>query len=156
MIKEITGNLITSFENGDFDVIAHGCNCQCVMGSGIAASLREKWPIVYEIDCKTIKGDVKKLGNFTAVSIPLPNNKEGIIYNLYTQFTFGGDGNLYLSYPALELSLQKMIFLERTKKIGLPQIGCGLAGGNWDQVKEMIERFATKYKADVTIVNLEK
>jgi O-acetyl-ADP-ribose deacetylase (regulator of RNase III) len=37
------------------------------------------------------------------------------------------------------------------KKIGLPKIGCGLAGGDWNIVRQIIER--ELIDMDVTIVN---
>lgn len=155
MITEIKGDLIKLFNDCQFNVIAHGCNCQCKMESGIAKTIKDKWAEVYEVDCKTELGDVKKLGNFTKTLVNLDCGKQGLIYNLYTQFQYGSDGKLYLNYPALELSIQKMIWLENKNKIGLPKIGCGLAGGNWDIVKEIINRFAIRYKANITIVSLE-
>lgn len=150
-IVEIEGDLITLFEQEIFYVIAHGCNCQCTMGSGIAKKLRDKYPEVYNIDLKTEKGDINKLGNYTAVEINR-TNKSGKIYNLYTQYNYGNDGALYLVYPAIELALRKMLFLERDKKIGLPKIGCQQAGGDWNIVKKMIEYYANKYKVDLSIV----
>ena len=36
--KEIEGNLISLALAGNFDVIAHGCNCFCTMQSGIATN----------------------------------------------------------------------------------------------------------------------
>lgn len=150
-VIEIEGDLITLFEQEILDVIAHGCNCQCTMGSGIARKIRDKYPEVYNLDLRTEKGDINKLGNYTTAEINR-TNKPGKIYNLYTQYNYGNDDALYLIYPAIELALRKMIFLEKDKKIGLPQIGCKQAGGDWNIVKKMIEDYANKYKADVTIV----
>ena len=36
MIKYIKGDLIKLAQKGKFDIIAHGCNCFCTMGAGIA------------------------------------------------------------------------------------------------------------------------
>lgn len=33
MLKHIKGNLIDLAEEGEFDIIIHGCNCQNTMGS---------------------------------------------------------------------------------------------------------------------------
>jgi O-acetyl-ADP-ribose deacetylase (regulator of RNase III) len=34
-------------------VILHGCNCMNVMGAGIALYLKQKFPVVYEVDLST-------------------------------------------------------------------------------------------------------
>lgn len=40
MYKEIKGDLIKLALEGEFDVIAHGCNCFCTMGAGIAVAMK--------------------------------------------------------------------------------------------------------------------
>lgn len=35
-MKTIQGNFIHLAQNGEFDLIVHGCNCFCTMGAGIA------------------------------------------------------------------------------------------------------------------------
>ena len=40
MYKEVKGDLIKLTLEGEFDVIAHGCNCFCTMGSGIAVAMK--------------------------------------------------------------------------------------------------------------------
>jgi len=37
--QEIEGDLIVLAKEGKFDVIAHGCNCQCIMGAGLAPQM---------------------------------------------------------------------------------------------------------------------
>jgi hypothetical protein len=39
----------------------------------------------------------------------------------------------------------------RSPIIAIPRIGCGLAGGNWDVVKEIIEGIAKKYYIPVFV-----
>jgi O-acetyl-ADP-ribose deacetylase (regulator of RNase III) len=48
MIPTIKGNLL-DFPNG-ITVIAHGCNTQGKMKSGLAKSIVELWPKVAEVD----------------------------------------------------------------------------------------------------------
>jgi O-acetyl-ADP-ribose deacetylase (regulator of RNase III) len=43
-MKTVVGDLIQLALNGEFDVIIHGCNCQCVMGKGIALSVKKYSP----------------------------------------------------------------------------------------------------------------
>lgn len=136
-MKIINGNLLDMFDNGDFDVIAHGCNCHHTMGGGIAAQIANRYPGIYYIDYMyTKKGDINKLGTFTS---GYPDNSDQRIYNLYTQYDFGGKG-IFVNYNALSLCLYKLNAIEKGKKVGLPLIGGGLAGGDEQTIKDIMER----------------
>ena len=74
-----------------------------------------------------------------------------VILNLYTQFEGGRD----LNYTALRLCLQKIALMYMGKRIGLPRIGSGIAGGNWIVIQQMIIEELGEC-CEVTIVELEK
>jgi len=61
-MKKISGDLIQLAKNGQFDLIAHGCNCFCTMGAGIAKAVKEVFPAAFEADEATQRGDRAKLG----------------------------------------------------------------------------------------------
>jgi O-acetyl-ADP-ribose deacetylase (regulator of RNase III) len=50
--------------------------------------------------------------------------------------------------------MRKMNRVFKGMRIGLPQIGCGLAGGDWNRVKEIIQRELKDM--DVTVVIYDK
>ncbi len=52
-MKVIQGDLIKLAQDKEFDVIIHGCNCQCEMSAGIARAIRNTFPEAYEADLKT-------------------------------------------------------------------------------------------------------
>ena len=56
-MKYIKGDLIKLALIGNFEVIAHGCNCMCTMGAGIAKTIKSEFPEAYQADCATEKGD---------------------------------------------------------------------------------------------------
>jgi hypothetical protein len=58
-----------------------------------------------------------------------------------------------LDYDALILCLRKMNHIFKGKRIGLPQIGCGLARGNWAIVKELIINELKDCNVTVVIYN---
>ena len=60
-MKTIAGDLLALALDGRFDVIVHGCNCQCQMGKGIAASIKKQFPEAYDADLKTAKADRAKI-----------------------------------------------------------------------------------------------
>ena len=39
-MKDIEGDLLLLALAGHFDVIVHGCNCQCTMGAGVAKAIK--------------------------------------------------------------------------------------------------------------------
>lgn len=148
MINFEDGNLVRDAE--EFELILHGCNCQCTMGKGIALQIKEKYPEAYEVDCRTKKGDRSKLG-----TISFTTNTTPIVVNCYTQFDYRpkyeDPATLYLDYNALK---QALIMVKKTfsgKKIGMPRIGASLAGGDWSIIIRIIEDVLGD--EDVTIVN---
>jgi O-acetyl-ADP-ribose deacetylase (regulator of RNase III) len=46
-VQIIKGNLLDAFDKGEVNVIGHIVNCQGVMGSGIAKSIKERYPQVF-------------------------------------------------------------------------------------------------------------
>lgn len=144
--KTIKGNLLDAFDRAYVDVIAHQCNCFCNMGSGIAPQIAKRYPNVSKADQKTRQGDASKLGTFTKAWVNHGHSK-GIVYNLYGQFRYGGQ-RMQTNYDALAAALKAMqndlIKLGKTDCIvGLPLIGCGLGGGDWEVVSEIINEVFT-------------
>lgn len=145
MVTERFGNLVE--EAYSFDVIIHGCNCHNTMGAGIAKTIRERWPGAYDADTKAYEASMAKLGN-----ISLYREEKLDIINCYTQQDTAGahQGARNLNYEALYRCLEKVSKLYFGKKIGIPLIGCGLAGGSWPIVRAMIYDMFSE--SDVTIV----
>lgn len=169
--REIEGDLISLALQGEFDVIAHGVNCMCRMSAGIAPKMAKAFECDrFEMEAIWLKGDMDKLGLIDAASGYLDNgdivmdfdgyfdNKEGLkeiyVVNAYTQYNYGKnhkDGvEVPLDYEALTLCMRKINHRFKGKHIGLPKIGCGLAGGDWSTVKQIIQKELKD--CDVTIV----
>lgn len=131
------GNLLEMAKNGQFDVIIQGCNCFHTMGAGIAKYIKQEIPEAYEADKKTGYGDKNKLGTFSEATVTR-NNHTFVVINAYTQFRYGGgvDNFDYASFPSL---LQSIKAKYGDKRIGLPLIGCGLAGGNEPRILSIID-----------------
>jgi len=61
-MNTVHGDLLRLALGGRFDVIVHGCNCQCAMGKGIALSIKQQFPEAYEaLTCGRPKGTVLSL-----------------------------------------------------------------------------------------------
>ena len=155
MLKHAQGNLLDLAEQGAFDIIVQGCNCYNTMGGGIAKEIRERYPMAYEIDQLTEKGDIMKLGNWTEAQ---PGTF--LIINAYTQYGFASGGlkaDLF-EYTAFDLILQKLLSMHGNKDFGFPYIGMGLAGGNKERIIDKLEWFADQVSAQggsVTLVEFK-
>lgn len=174
MYKEIDGDLISLAKQGTFDVITHGCNCLCQMGAGIAPQMASAFGCNnFKMEGDEYRGDINKLGtidyetlyyedNMRWVKYPDENGKFSsrsiTIVNSYSQFKYGTnhtDGvSKPLDYEALTMCMRKINHTFKGKHVGLPQIGAGLAGGDWNRIKNIIQ---TEFKdCDVTVVIYKK
>lgn len=150
-MKEIKGNLIELALQGKFDVIAHGCNCFCTQKSGLAPQMvkyfgTDKFPLEQVL----YKGDINKLGHIDYQGTVF-HGYPFFVVNAYTQYAYGK--GLHLDYEALTLCLRKINHIFKGKRVGLPKIGAGLAGGDWDKIKEIIEE--ELIDCQITIVHYE-
>lgn len=146
MIKEITGDLIA--DAASYDVIVHGANCFCTMKSGIAKQVIQHFPEAEQVDKQTTKGERSKLGTITHTLHTTP-----IVVNAYTQFEYGTD-KMNCDYNAVRNCMKELKKKFSGKKIGMPQIGAGLAGGDWNTIKQIIHD--ELQDEDVTIVYWNK
>lgn len=144
MYKEIKGDLLVMAETGEFDVIAHGCNCHKRMASGIAFQIANTYPKAEEVDTLDERLPMARLGDMS-----ITDQYHFDIANLYTQFRPGKD----LNYAALKLCLHKLGVIYKDQKVGIPLIGCGIAGGEWDIVRELAKESLKKCDTTVVIFN---
>lgn len=131
MIEYKAGNLLTA----DVNIIVHGCNCKLSMGAGIAKQIKKMFPEAHTADLETMWGDKSKLGTYTKAE-----TKSKTIVNAYTQFNYTKD-EIDVDYDALIRVFTKIKEdFPHYLKIGMPRIGCGLAGGDWNKVEFILDR----------------
>jgi O-acetyl-ADP-ribose deacetylase (regulator of RNase III) len=159
MLNHVTGNLIDMAEQGQFDVIVHGCNCLNTMGSGIALEIRTRYPKAYEADTLATqqwKTPVAKLGNFSTYST-IGTGNPFVIVNAYTQLNYAPRGIDHFEYESFSLILRKLEALGPVR-FGFPYIGMGLAGGDETRIIKMLTDFADRVTAlggSVTLVEFQ-
>lgn len=165
-MNKIKGDLIALAKKGEFDVIAHGCNCFCKQKSGIAKQMVEYFQTNYYngTDCGIpfeefalenpyTEGDINKLGQIEWEHRVVPSGKHLYVVNCYTQYRYGKDPKtVYLDYEALALCMRKINHVFKGQHLGIPKIGCGLAGGNWEVVEQILINTLKDIK--VTVVEL--
>ena len=136
-MKVIQGDLIKKAKEGEFDLIVHGCNCFCTMGAGIAKGIKSEFPEAFDADRETTEGSKEKLGTCSFAKI----EREGInliVVNGYTQFDYRGRG-MKVDYDAVRSCMKWIKENYKGKRIGLPKIGAGLAGGDWGKISQIID-----------------
>jgi len=136
-MKVVRGDLLKLALSGEFDVIIHGCNCQCAMGKGIAKSIKATFPEAYAADCETVKGDRTKLGSISFATVD-SGECEITVVNGYTQFHWRGpDGRA--DYDAIRSVMGAVKAKFSGERIGYPKIGAGLAKGDWALISKIID-----------------
>lgn len=170
MYSEVEGNIVTLALEGKFDVIAHGCNCLSTMGAGLAPQMAKtfgcdkfkmelKGPDVNKLGCIDFETFVISKGGVWNRRLDENINKdpEITVVNAYTQYKYGrnhSDGvSRPIDYEALALCMRKMNTIFKGLHIGLPQIGAGLAGGDWNRIKEIIIEELVNCRVTVVIFN---
>ena len=119
MIIHRKGDLFAS----GLPALAHGVNCQGLMGAGIAAGFAGRWPdmcLAYQRICANENLDLG--GVFTWEEPGGP-----VIFNLASQFYPGADARPW----ALAMALARMTQLAYKRgigEVGMPMIGCGIGG----------------------------
>jgi len=157
-MKYKVGDLCLAAIGAEVNVIAHQANCFCRMKSGVAKRISEIFPDAVTADNVTEAGSKWKLGKWTHGIGKNCFGNPVWVFNLYGQYNYGYDTKQYTDYNHLEKAIRSMaerLYLLRDKiKIGLPKIGAGLGGGDWEIISRIIE---TELKAfDVTIYVLNE
>ncbi len=137
-MQTVRGDLLQLTLDGAFDVIIQGCNCQCVMGKGLALSIKQQFPEAYQADLATAKGDPAKLGTISFAKIDRPS-ASFVIVNGYTQLHWRGSG-MKADYDAIVGVMRAVKSQFSGKRIAYPKIGAGLAGGDWERISKIILR----------------
>ena len=152
IVAEIYGDITEAPEA----VIAHGVNCQNVMGSGVAKALYQKWPKVKEeyhahsvkFEAVYINGQEDALGCVSHVEV----GEGKTVLNCFTQEFYGRDKKVYVSYQAIRDCFEAINLHFSDEIVAIPQIGCGLAGGDWETVKNIINEMTPD--TDIVVYSL--
>lgn len=127
----LTGDLFST----PLRIIAHGVNTRGVMGAGIAAAFRGRWPQMYR-DYR----DVCQSGELVPGDVFFWTAPDGlVIANMATQDDPGPNARLEWVESA---ALRVASYTSRLGdvRVALPRIGCGIGGLEWKDVTWTLDR----------------
>jgi len=141
MLKLIEQDIMSLTSGNIFQQV----NCQGVMRSGLAKTIKEKYPQVeaqYLEYCNRVSNPLDRLGDVLEVDV----NMNLSIINIFGQFTYGSaPGVRHTEYAALKQAFQKIndsALLYGNNVAYFPYLfGCNRGGGDWNIVQELIERY---------------
>lgn len=142
----IEGSLLDS----PLQFIGHQVNCRGAMGAGVARQIKQKYPDVYKCYKTTCEfnnpDDLLGIGEFIRATHEYPFK---YVINIYGQLGYG-TGSKQTDYDAFNKAWRQVIedMQHEFQKedgcqlvIGIPyKMGCGLAGGDWDIITEILEK----------------
>lgn len=149
-MRDVVGAPGITYTHGDLleasnFYIAHGCNAQGVMGSGVAKALRTKWPSIYPpylAACDAAADPRNLLGTYTAQNVDGTVGGRRIL-NVITQLEYGREpGRRYVSYDAIDNGFRAVVshMSHPRKGIAIPMVGAGLAQGNWGVIETILSK----------------
>lgn len=154
MISIIEENIVKT----DKDIIVQQVNCRGFMGSGLARTLMQRYDNIkreYQKfrlkQLKRVKTDENLLGMVNYVDV-----YDGkIIANVFGQVDIRKDRNDKTVYTKEDALLQGILAVKEKAEhlnlsVAIPTyIGCGLAGGDWSNIKTAIEEIFKESQVDV-------
>ena len=163
-IRYRTGSVLEPIGEGN-KLIPHVCNDQGGWGSGLVVAISNKWRLP-EADYREwfrrgdFHGNKFQLGNIDLVrvsKITEDTGKQLFIINMIAQHKTIPIEPTPIRYDALKKCLDKVAHYANGLKasVHLGRIGCGLAGGTWDKVEEIIKETLIEKGIEVTVYTLE-
>ena len=121
-------------------IIVHGANAQGVMGAGFAKALCDKYPQVRTDYLGVFKKNTPNRVHL-GQSIFTQLSPELLVVTGVTQKHYGHSAfYVYVDYHAIQMVFEEVnkVALRTGLPVLFPLIGCGLAGGHWPTVHDII------------------
>jgi O-acetyl-ADP-ribose deacetylase (regulator of RNase III) len=147
----------TAPESAGNKLICHVCNDVGGWGGGFVLALSKRWDTperAYRAWHKHRGRNDFALGALLLVQV----DPDTWVANLVAQHgTSAQGGRPPIRYDALESALAKLAAEAKRLKasVHMPRIGCGLAGGTWEQVEPIITRTLAEKDIEVWVYDLQ-
>ncbi|HSA98453.1 MAG TPA: macro domain-containing protein [Candidatus Nitrosotenuis sp.] len=145
-INFVSGNIFLNDHN--VQAFAHGCNCQGVMGAGIAVRFKKEYPEMFNEYRRRCKAKPRQF-NVGDAFLWKEKNKP-FVFNLGTQEAPGR----HATYQAVEQALANMmsqVDAEGITSIAIPRIGAGYGGLKWEKVRKVIEKVFEEWSGNLFV-----
>ncbi len=136
-------------------IIAHVCNDIGRWGKGFVLALSARWPEPEaEYRAWHARGDGFALGAVQLVRVGPVTWVANLIGQRGIKATDKGPP---IRYDAVEAALQKLAVHARdlTASVHMPRIGCGLAGGTWEEMEPVLRRTLVAAGVEVFVYDYE-
>ncbi len=138
-------------------VIAHICNDEGKWGKGFVLAISRRWKEPEEQYRQQYKQEPKpRLGDVQFVLV----EPQITVANMIGQHGIkrGTGGLAPIRYEAVEQGLAKVASyaLKHGASVHMPRIGCGLAGGSWEEIEPIIKRTLTDKGVEVVVYDFAK
>jgi len=148
VLYEVVGDILLSRAAA----IAHGVSPNDNFAQGLALSLREQWPALYQDFrhyCKTQKADAGGAWAWAGAD-------GRRIVNLFTQeppkMAGGRPGRAKLQHVGHALrALHNVVEAEKIKSLALPRLATGVGGLDWTDVQPLLEKHLGTLKIPVFV-----
>jgi O-acetyl-ADP-ribose deacetylase (regulator of RNase III) len=134
-------------------VIAHVCNDSGGWGKGFVLAIRQRWPEPEAAYRRWARhGTDFGLGMIQLLTVA--GNIR--VANMVAQHGYASRANpVAIRYDALGECLSRLARqIERGTIVHMPRIGCGLAGGTWDQIEPLLDEHLAAAGFDVRVYDL--
>lgn len=123
-------------------IICHICNDIGAWGAGFVLALSARWDDPEE-SYRGMSKDERKLGNVQIV----PVEDDILVANMIGQRDIRPDENGLppIRYTAVRAALKSVndLATQINATLHMPRIGCGLAGGRWEDIESIIKEVVT-------------
>lgn len=167
MITYVTGDATEPQGDDPIKVIAHVCNNVGAWGKGFVLSINKRWPHVEDDYRQWSSGVIKgppqfALGRVRMIIVRQRKTHTWVANMVAQDGLISKDNPQPIRYDALERCLNTLgkkasSIKEKTGvecSIHMPRIGCGLAGGTWTEVEQIINRALVQKKVKVYVYDL--
>lgn len=150
-VRHLVGDAVWPQDEG-LKVIVHVCNDAGGWGAGFAAALSRRWPEPEQCYRWAHARYGSTLGRTQCVMV----ENDTWVMNAIAQHGYSAPGKPAIRYYALARALEEIasFAVHKRASVHMPRIGCGLAGGDWEQVEPIIEGELCSRGIEVNVYDL--
>lgn len=152
-MKIINGDLL-SIEEG---IICHQVNTYGIMGAGLALSLKNKFPLVYKEYNKHCYINKCSEDILHGTVLYVYATDKLIVANAFSQLSFETDLSKRTDLSLISIAFEDIFKIANQKNLNIYipyKYGCGLAGGDWNQVSQVFLDLEKRFGKEITALKI--